>query len=40
MSRVGRAVEKGVSQGFMEILVDAETKEILEHRLSTLNAMR
>ena len=29
MSRVGRAVEKGETQGFMKILVDADTKEIL-----------
>lgn len=29
MSRVGRAVEKGETQGFMKVLVDAETKEIL-----------
>ena len=29
MSRVGRAVEKGESQGFMKVLVDAESKEIL-----------
>jgi pyruvate/2-oxoglutarate dehydrogenase complex dihydrolipoamide dehydrogenase (E3) component len=29
MTRVGRAVEKGESQGFMRILVDAGTKEIL-----------
>ena len=29
MSRIGRAVEKGETQGFMKILVDAETKEIL-----------
>jgi pyruvate/2-oxoglutarate dehydrogenase complex dihydrolipoamide dehydrogenase (E3) component len=29
MTRVGRAVEKGESQGFMKILVDAETKQIL-----------
>ena len=29
MSRVGRAVEKGETQGFMKILVDAESKEIL-----------
>jgi pyruvate/2-oxoglutarate dehydrogenase complex dihydrolipoamide dehydrogenase (E3) component len=29
MSQVGRAVEKGETQGFMKILVDAETKEIL-----------
>jgi len=29
MSRVGRAVEKGEAQGFMKILVDAGTREIL-----------
>src|SRR5579862_8854092 len=29
MTRVGRAVEKGETQGFMKILVDAETKMIL-----------
>ncbi len=29
MTWVGRAVEKGETQGFMKILVDAETKEIL-----------
>ena len=29
MERVGRAVEKGETQGFMKILVEAETKEIL-----------
>ena len=29
MTRVGRAVEKGETQGFMKILVDAETEEIL-----------
>jgi pyruvate/2-oxoglutarate dehydrogenase complex dihydrolipoamide dehydrogenase (E3) component len=29
MTRVGRAVEKGESLGFMKVLVDAETKEIL-----------
>jgi pyruvate/2-oxoglutarate dehydrogenase complex dihydrolipoamide dehydrogenase (E3) component len=29
MTKVGRAVEKGESQGFMKILVDAETREIL-----------
>jgi len=29
MSRVGRAVEKGETQGFMKVLVDANTKEIL-----------
>jgi pyruvate/2-oxoglutarate dehydrogenase complex dihydrolipoamide dehydrogenase (E3) component len=29
MARVGRAVEKGETRGFMKILVDAETKDIL-----------
>jgi pyruvate/2-oxoglutarate dehydrogenase complex dihydrolipoamide dehydrogenase (E3) component len=29
MTRVGRAVEKGESQGFMKIAVDADTKQIL-----------
>ena len=29
MTRVGRAVEKGETQGFLKILVDAQTKEIL-----------
>jgi pyruvate/2-oxoglutarate dehydrogenase complex dihydrolipoamide dehydrogenase (E3) component len=29
MTRVGRAVEKGETQGFMKVLVDAKTKEIL-----------
>src|SRR5690349_21029422 len=29
MTRVGRAIEKGETQGFMKMLVDAETKEIL-----------
>lgn len=29
MTRVGRAVEKGETQGFMKILVDADTREIL-----------
>jgi pyruvate/2-oxoglutarate dehydrogenase complex dihydrolipoamide dehydrogenase (E3) component len=29
MTRVGRAYEKGETQGFMKILVDAETQEIL-----------
>jgi len=29
MARVGRAVEKGETQGFMKVLVDAGTKEIL-----------
>ena len=29
MSKVGRAVEKGETEGFMKVLVDAETKKIL-----------
>jgi pyruvate/2-oxoglutarate dehydrogenase complex dihydrolipoamide dehydrogenase (E3) component len=29
MSRVGRAVEKGETQGFMKVVADADTKEIL-----------
>jgi pyruvate/2-oxoglutarate dehydrogenase complex dihydrolipoamide dehydrogenase (E3) component len=29
MAKVGRAVEKGEDQGFMKVVVDAETKEIL-----------
>lgn len=29
MTRVGRAVEKGETQGFMRVLVDAETEQIL-----------
>jgi pyruvate/2-oxoglutarate dehydrogenase complex dihydrolipoamide dehydrogenase (E3) component len=29
MTRVGRAVEKGESQGFMKVLADADSKEIL-----------
>jgi pyruvate/2-oxoglutarate dehydrogenase complex dihydrolipoamide dehydrogenase (E3) component len=29
MTRVGRAVEKGESQGFMKVIVDADTEEIL-----------
>ncbi len=29
MSRVGRAIEKGETQGFMKILVDAETQKII-----------
>ena len=29
MTRVGRAVEKGETLGFMKVLVDADTKEIL-----------
>jgi pyruvate/2-oxoglutarate dehydrogenase complex dihydrolipoamide dehydrogenase (E3) component len=29
MTRVARAIEKGETQGFMKIMVDAETKKIL-----------
>lgn len=29
MTRVGRDKEKGETQGFMKILIDAETKQIL-----------
>jgi pyruvate/2-oxoglutarate dehydrogenase complex dihydrolipoamide dehydrogenase (E3) component len=29
MTRVGRAIEKGETEGFMEVLVDAETKQFL-----------
>ena len=29
MANIGRAVEKGETQGFMKILVDADSKEIL-----------
>ncbi len=29
MTRVGRAIEKGETQGFMKILVDATTEQIL-----------
>jgi pyruvate/2-oxoglutarate dehydrogenase complex dihydrolipoamide dehydrogenase (E3) component len=29
MTRVGRAVEKGETQGFMKITVDADSKQIL-----------
>jgi pyruvate/2-oxoglutarate dehydrogenase complex dihydrolipoamide dehydrogenase (E3) component len=29
MSRVGRAIEKGETQGFMKVVVDAETRQIL-----------
>jgi pyruvate/2-oxoglutarate dehydrogenase complex dihydrolipoamide dehydrogenase (E3) component len=29
MTRVGRAVEKGETEGFMKVLVDAETKQVL-----------
>ena len=29
MTKVGRAVEKGETQGFMKVVVDADTEEIL-----------
>jgi pyruvate/2-oxoglutarate dehydrogenase complex dihydrolipoamide dehydrogenase (E3) component len=29
MTRVGRAVEKGETQGFMKVLVDGDSREIL-----------
>jgi pyruvate/2-oxoglutarate dehydrogenase complex dihydrolipoamide dehydrogenase (E3) component len=29
MSRVGRAIEKGETQGFMKVVVDAETRKIV-----------
>ncbi|MCL6645255.1 MAG: FAD-dependent oxidoreductase, partial [Dehalococcoidia bacterium] len=37
MTRVGRAVEKGETQGFMTVLVDAETKLILGAAILGLN---
>jgi len=37
MTRVGRAVEKGETQGFMKVLVDAETKRILGAAILGLN---
>ena len=37
MTRVGRAVEKGETQGFMKVLVDAETKQILGAAILGLN---
>lgn len=37
MTRVGRAVEKGETQGFMKAIVDAETKEILGAAILGLN---
>jgi pyruvate/2-oxoglutarate dehydrogenase complex dihydrolipoamide dehydrogenase (E3) component len=40
MTRVGRAVEKGETQGFMKILVDAETNEILGAPSLVWNAMK
>ncbi len=37
MTRVGRAVEKSETQGFMKVVVDAETKEILGAAILGLN---
>jgi pyruvate/2-oxoglutarate dehydrogenase complex dihydrolipoamide dehydrogenase (E3) component len=37
MTRVGRAVEKGESLGFMKVLVDADSKEILGAAILGLN---
>jgi len=37
MTRVGRAVEKGETAGFMKVVVDAETKEILGAAILGLN---
>jgi len=38
MSRVGRAVERGESQGFMKVVVAADSGEILGAALLGLNA--
>jgi pyruvate/2-oxoglutarate dehydrogenase complex dihydrolipoamide dehydrogenase (E3) component len=38
MEAVGRAFEKGETQGFMKILVDAETKQILGASLLGIGA--
>ncbi|HWW25068.1 MAG TPA: pyruvate/2-oxoglutarate dehydrogenase complex dihydrolipoamide dehydrogenase, partial [Caulobacter sp.] len=37
MTRVGRAVEKGETQGFMKVVVDAETKAVLGAAILGLN---
>lgn len=37
MTRVGRAIEKGETQGFMKVVVDAETKAILGAAILGLN---
>jgi len=37
MTRVGRAVEKGETQGFMKVVVDAETKQVLGAAILGLN---
>ena len=38
MARVGRARERGETQGFMQVLVDAETKKILGAALLGIEA--
>ncbi|MEO8717943.1 MAG: pyruvate/2-oxoglutarate dehydrogenase complex dihydrolipoamide dehydrogenase, partial [Burkholderiales bacterium] len=38
MTRVGRAREAGETQGFMKVLVDADSKELLGASLLGLNA--
>ena len=38
MTRVGRARERGETQGFMQVLVDAETKKILGAALLGIEA--
>ena len=38
MTRVGRAREAGETQGFMKVLVDADSKELLGAALLGLNA--
>ena len=40
MSRIARAIEKGETQGFMKIMVDAETREILGAAISAPAATR
>jgi pyruvate/2-oxoglutarate dehydrogenase complex dihydrolipoamide dehydrogenase (E3) component len=37
MTRVGRAIEKGETQGFMKVVVDAESKQILGAAILGLN---
>jgi len=37
MTKVGRAVEKGESQGFMKVMVDADSKEILGAAILGMN---
>jgi hypothetical protein len=38
MSKVGPAIEKGETQGFMKVLVDAETRKILGGNILALVA--